>query len=618
MKRSRWLSRLSMIAASTLLCTAVATLVGSTSIGRWLELRTYDLRFKLRGPLPQSTVAPITLVAIDEEALAAIQEPLMLWHRTFAKVIDYLVSRRVAVIGVDFIFANISKFDPEGERLLSASLFNAGASSVPIVLVYRIRADGVEQPTESVRLAALAAGHTLAFANLTTDSDDFVRRQQILAFGEDNSQEQGFALAVAGAFARKRQIRFDPPKLPDQTLLINYRGTGHFKRLSFAKIAQAADGGSPDTADQDLRDRIVLIGRVGEAGDEDLHSTPQYFSPGAFAKAGESVRTPGLEIHANVITTLLENNRLRTPAAGQQIALTFLLVLLVSFFCFRFAPSLALVLSASVIVGFLAAACLGAFSRGFWIMLVAPVSGSVLAVGSAEIINYMIEGREKRHLRNLFKRYVNDKVIEKILQSPKGLSLAGERKRISVLFADIRGFTTRSEKAPAEDVVKDLNDYFGEMVTVIQDYGGMVDKFIGDGLMAIFGAPMDDPDSSLHSVQAAQAMSLALRRVNRKLEARGAAPISIGIGIHTGEAVLGNIGSAQKMEYTAIGDVVNVASRIEGLTRKFDSEILVSGEALNAVGEKIRAKSVGEEFLKGRTNPISVYAVSASQEETGR
>ncbi len=605
MKSRKKLVRILIFFISTLFCTAAATYVGRSAIGQWLELRTYDLRFKLRGPLPQSEKAPVTLIAIDEEAFQQIPDPVMLWHGTFARAIDYLVSKNVAAIGIDFLFADIRRFDPEGERRLSASLIQAGAAGVPVVLVYRIRPDGLEQPTEAVRFAALAAGHELAYANLTTDSDDFVRRQEIFGVGDDKEPRRGLALALADAYAKKNN--FQVAGITDPIVLINYRGARHFKRISFARILRAAEKGEALSPGEDLQGRIVLIGRVGLAGDEDLHSTPQYFSP--VVAPGESVRTPGVEIHANVITTLLENSAIRTVSPFRQLMITLALVVVVSVFCYRLSLFVALPASFAAVLSFLAIAMLYEFQHGWWIQVLPPILGAFLAIGAAEIANYWTEGREKRQLRSLFKRYVNDQVIEKILESTHSLVLAGERKLVTVLFADIRGFTTRSERAPAEVIVSDLNEYFTAMVSAIQKRGGMVDKFIGDGIMAIFGAPVDDPDSARHAIEAAHDMVLELAEVNRRLAARGSQPIAIGIGLHSGEALVGNIGSAQKMEYTAIGDVVNVASRIEGRTKEHKASILISGETLRAAGEGISAKYIGKELLKGRAEPIEIYRV---------
>jgi adenylate cyclase len=588
------------------ICLFLSQWIGGSSLGQWAELRTYDLRFKLRGPLPESEAAPISILAIDDEALAFIPEPMMLWQGVFARVLDQLTANRAAVVGVDFIFSDIAKYDPEGQQALSRALLQAGAE-VPVVLAYQVKPTGIDQPPEALRLSALAAGHVLAFVNLTTDSDDFVRRQQIRATASGRDPEPGFALAIAQAYAKKVHRIFSTPDAGDSTILINFRGPGRFRRISLAKAVQAASAGDAAFFSDNFRDRIVLIGRIGGLGDEDLHSTPMYFS----RVRGEAVpaRTPGVEIHANTIATLLEGNRLRTLHPGQAWMLAALVILSVSLLCFRLSPTLAPVLSAVVAMGYLALACLWAFGKGWWLPVVAPCSGAVLAVGALEILDFIREGREKRRLRELFRRYVNNEVIEKILQSPDALALQGQRREITVLFADIKNFTARSETITPETLVRDLTEYFTAMVREIQNHNGMVDKFIGDGIMAIFGAPIEDPESALRGVQAAQAMITALKHLNERLVARGARPIAIGIGLHTGQAVVGNIGSYQKMEYTAIGDVVNVASRIEGLTRKFNADILISGSTFDALKGMVAAQSLGEEVVKGRVQPVPIYAV---------
>jgi adenylate cyclase len=353
----------------------------------------------------------------------------------------------------------------------------------------------------------------------------------------------------------------------------------------------------------------VLIGRVSI---EDLHSTPLYYwdrskSPESFK------RTPGIEIHAQTIATLLQGNFIRQPTGRVQLALTLLIVCLTVFFCFRLPPLAGLGLSGIILVSYLFFSN-WMFGHGWWLSVVSPVAGALLAAGTAEVSNFILEGREKQHLRRLFKRYVNDQVIEKILQAPEGLTLKGETRRITVLFSDIRDFTTRSEGVAAEVLVNYLNDYFTEMVDAIQAHSGMVDKFIGDGIMAVFGAPLDDPDAPQHAVQAAREMLRKLRPFNQQLASQGIEPVRIGIGIHSGEAVVGNIGSPQKTEYTAIGDVVNTASRIEGLNKKYASEdpaggILISGETYSALQGKIPACYVGDESLKGKQKSVPIYQV---------
>ncbi len=607
-RRRQWL-RFLIYCALVFACAGMADLIGYSSLGRLAELRSYDLRFKLRGSLPRPEGAPITILAIDEEALSRVSTPLILWQLQFALVIDRLVDQRAGVIGVDFIFSDITKFDPEGQRALGEALLQAGAAGVPIVLAYRVRPEGVEQPPVTTRLAALAAGHTLAYANLTTDFDDFVRRQQLFTVGEDQKENPSFAFAIAERFAQKYGRQISTPDRASPMLLINFRGPDQFRLISFAKALEAAKEKNEAFFRVNFKDQMVLIGRVGGPGDEDLHSTPYYFWGGRGRYTG-SVRTPGVEIHANAITTLLQGSGLRTLSPVRQRLVALLMVVLVALVCFSVSPVLAPVLSGLLAAGYVLASCLWWFPSGWWMPLVSPVAGAVLVLGAAEIADFVFEGREKRRLRNIFKRYVDDQVIEKILQAPEALALRGERKQITILFADIRDFTKRSEPAPAAYVVRELNEYLSEMVSVIQKNRGMVDKFIGDGIMAIFGAPIEDPDSAYHCVRAAQEMMVALSRLNGRFVKRGAEPLSIGIGIHTGEAVVGNIGSPEKMEYTAIGDAVNVASRIEGLTRNLNVPILISGETFESLTGRIPATHLGQESVKGRTQSVPVYSVS--------
>ena len=587
--------------------TGAGTLIQSSSLGNWVEQRTYDLRFAFRGSLPPSGLAPTTILAIDEQTLSEIPDPLMLWHRYFASVIGKLAEVGAAVVGIDFIFADISLFDPTGQQSLSQALLRAGPLGLPVVLAYRVTPYGVEQPPEAVRFAALAVGHSLAYVNLTTDSDDFVRSQEIAA-PSDDSLQPSFPLAIASAYAGKagRTLPLDVDS--QSTILVNFRGPDHFPRIPFSAAVQAAEDGDSEWFEQNFAVRIVLIGRIGERGDEDFHATPQYYWTDR-TDVTRAWRTPGIEIHGSTIATLLEGSFIREIEGTRQFGAALALVALVTFLSLRFPPAWAISASFLSLSGFIYVAVSVLFPDGYWLHVVAPFSGSALAAGSAQVANYVREGRQKKYLRSVFRRYVNDAVIEEILKSPDGLHLEGERKRISVLFADIRSFTTRSEGLEAEELVEQLNEYFTGMVRAIQDHGGMVDKFIGDGIMALFGAPLEDLDAPRHSVEAALAMVDALDRVNTKLAENGAEPIRVGIGIHTGDAVVGNMGSPEKMDYTAIGDVVNTASRIESLTRRLNADILISHETFEAAGNGIRAAHRGSEQVKGKARPVEVYEV---------
>ena len=580
--------------------------VQESSIGNWIEQRTHDLRFAYRGSLTRSAEAPITLLAIDEESLVRLPAPLMLWHSYFAPVIEKLAETGAATVGVDFIFSDIINFDPDGQRALSAALLGAGANGMPVVLAYRVGRLGVQQPPEAIRFAALAVGHTVAFANLTTDDDDFVRRQEIVARSAD-AFEPSFSLAIAQAFANKMG---DVTPVSDESngaVLINFRGPEQFDRVSFSDAVEAANANDLDFFRQ-FAGRIVLIGRIGERGDEDFHSTPQYFW-GDRSDPSKPLRTAGIEIHANTVTTLVEGNAIVEVPSNWQLTMTLVLAATVALFSLYLSASWALACSLAIVGGFVLITFAWLFPMGYWLHIVAPVSVAALSIGSSQAWNYVREGREKRYLRGVFKRYVNDAVIEKILESSEGLSLRGEQKEVSVLFADIRNFTSRSENIPPEKLVLMLNRYFEAMVKAIQRNGGMIDKFIGDGIMALLGAPLADKDAPLHAVKAALDMMTALEQLNRDFVEEGLEPIGIGVGVHSGPVVIGNVGSSERMEYTAIGDVVNTASRIESLTRKFDADILISADTFRLVGEAVRTEYRGSAEVKGKAHLVEIYQV---------
>ena len=599
--------RLAAYGSILLVSVFLTALLQASTLGQWIEQRTYDLRFRFRGPLPALADIPITILAVDEPTLANIPDPFLLWHRHFAQVIRGLTNAGASVIGIDFVFSDITRFDPEGQQALSQALLEAGSQSVPVVLAYRVVESGVEQPPEAVRFAAVAMGHPLAFINLTSDSDDFVRRQKIEATAEGGQVEPSFALAIADAFAAKNnRTRKSVPS--GSTLFINYRGPEHFDVTSFYGAIKAAEKDDQEYLRRHFGGRIVLIGRVGLRGDEDFHSTPQYYWAGRGEQPASALRTPGIEIHAHAIATLLSGEFIRPISPRSQQLLTVLLIGLVAIACFRLKPFTAVALSILAISVFVMGS-MWAFNRGYTVALLPPFVGGAVMLGLSQTVNYMLEGREKRRLRQIFKGYVNDHVIDQVVQSPHHLALQGKKCNITVLFADIRGFTTRSEKTPPESLVRDLNRYLTAMVQAIQSKNGMIDKFIGDGIMAIFGAPLDDPAHTFHAVQAAKAMLEALDVLNQSLVQEGGEALAIGIGIHAGQAVVGNIGSPQKMEYTAIGDVVNTAARIESLTRKLDANILISGDAYSAVEQEVAGEPKGEQSLKGKEKPVTIYKI---------
>src|SRR5205085_2893163 len=239
------------------------------------------------------------------------------------------------------------------------------------------------------------------------------------------------------------------------------------------------------------------------------------------------------------------------------------------------------------------------------------------AVGRA--VNAMAEGlREREVVKTAFARYVSGQVLDTVLSSGQMPAVAGSGRRLTLLFSDIRGFTSISEKLRPEAVVELLNEYFESMVDIVFRNHGTLDKFIGDGLMVIFGAPVDDPDQEEHAIQAAIEMQQEVHRLSRKWALAGRSEIRIGIGINSGHAIVGNIGSNRRLEFTAIGDTVNLASRLESATKEVAADILISEYTYDAVRGAFNLKREGEIHVKGRTEPVMTYSVEYAPESEAR
>jgi adenylate cyclase len=232
----------------------------------------------------------------------------------------------------------------------------------------------------------------------------------------------------------------------------------------------------------------------------------------------------------------------------------------------------------------------------------------------ADGYNAMVDGlRERDNLRTTFGKYMTTTVMEHLLAGK--VQLGGESLPVTVLFTDIRSFSTISERMEAHALVSLLNEYFAEMVTIIMHEDGVVDKFIGDAIMAVFGAPVPKPGDAERAVRAAIRMREALASLNQKLVERGMDPIRAGIGIHTGEVVAGNIGSEARMEYTVIGDAVNVAARLETATKDTGEDILVSEDTRAQVGEAFDFRPLGDIQVKGRQQPVRIYGVGTPAQD---
>ena len=589
---------------------AAAWSLGGIRFFQILNLKAYDAHFVVRSFLEgPPTISNIVLLVEDQKAFDSFSEPRLFWHKHYAEAIRAASEAGAKVIGLDHAFGiPVDQWEPDYDRLIGESV---STSAAPVIYGYvsELNSNPIAQ---SMPINMIAAGLGLgAFANLTADADDFVRRQELLEAGSKNAADpppaRSFALRIAEKFLGSEAElqegklvlgRSAIPISPDRTIAINYAGPpGTFPRYSLADFEAAAKAGNTAKLRSVVNGKIVLIGI--DFADEDRKATPFYtlFS-------GPKWTTAGVEIHANTVRTLLDHLYLVPIPAWMRIFALLLATSLTVWIATALAASRAALFLVIEVIAILAATHL--FFEGGFILSTSEVllATSICLIGS---IVYRFWTEEKG--RNLFRRALSlfvGKQMATSLEETQSIGLSGKRMEVTILFSDIRGFTAFTEdvceKEGPEEVVRLLNEYMAMMVGIIVTYGGHANKFIGDGILAIF---CDEDQGASPGDHAFRAVRCGTRMVT------AASQFQTGAGIHTGLAVVGNVGSADKMEYTVLGDTVNLASRLESLNKEHHTKLLMSGATQSRLGSKLETVHLGEVPVRGKAVPINLYTVTA-------
>ena len=665
---TRWLVALGFALISALLASAL----GRTGLAQTLELKTYDARLRAvatgQGPAP-----PIAMVLIDDHSIRQL-EPLVgrwPWPRmVHAVLVNFLARAPAQLVVYDVLFSEGDKASTdiggtvwtgaESDQALVDAVKAAGnvilvaeASSEATVLANaeaRPSLDGIpsltarwpverfaeRRPMLVPPFAALAqAARGIGHARVAYDLDGPWRRYiPFVAVGDRIVPSLPLAAALTARGIAPAQVSASRATLqlgdtrvpwieqvvpdyygPSQTVwrpLVPFRGptmradnTPTFASYSFQDIflaeQQLLAGEKPHLDPALFKDQIVVVGLTAE-GLRDLFTTP--FGEG---------RMPGAEVHANVIDALLSGRAIAPAAPWQRLAVTATPALAIAALGALAAPwvTAAGALAAAAGVVWYATRALG---LGVWLPVVVPVLACLLTFLADLAWMYFVEGREKRRVKRLFSRYVSKDVYQQLLASPTEAVLGGQRREMTVLFSDMRGFTTLSESGEAEDLVRQLNQYFTRMVDVVFSHRGTIDKFVGDMVMALYGAPLDDADHADHAVQTALAMVRELRQLNRLWAVEGRTELDIGIGINTGEMIAGNIGSDTIMSYTVIGDNVNLGARLESLNKDFGTRILISEATRQQLKGTYDIRPLGEVTVKGKTRAVQVFEVRIDEQ----
>lgn len=582
-----------------------------------LELKSYDLRFRLRGPVPPRS--DIVIVAMDEATTQRLKSRLGDLPRSYhAQLIRRLDAAGARLIVYDFHFPAPSR-DSNQDQELARALEEAVD---PTTNLYKVILPQLLDPSgKTVRALPLFAERSLGegFINIVLDGDGVLRRIPVLMAVSDKGGGATFALSLALEAARlSRGIEsIDPSSKKDVLIMgawqipapqglmaVNFvGGPGTFPVVSFWQVLEG--GAGPET----FRGKIVFVGSFHPSS-HDSYLTP-FLRPSERVDVGveitRAVQTYGVEIHASALQTVLDGRFISRWTRGQLgwalIALGLLSGGLLAAWPRRLTTALVGYLLLAVGTGAVAQWSFSA--RGFWLDVV-PIelvlsANFVLGIGIQRAQALL----QRAQITRAFGRYVSRQVVRQLVEHPEMVEMGGREAHLTIFFSDIRGFTRLSEQMAPGDVARLLNEYLGAMTAVIFEHGGTLDKFMGDAVMAFWGDPVPQPDHALRAVRAAAKMRETLGELRLRWAAQGLPAIQVGMGINTGRVVVGNLGSSDFIDYTVIGDHVNLACRLEQVAE--GDQILLSEATFREVKEWVEAKMLEPIGVKGKAEPVRVY-----------
>lgn len=659
-----------LVAALGLGALAAITVLGLDAAGSLdvAELKSYDWRMRLSADA-SSASRDIVLVEITDASIRDGSEIFGHWpwpRIAFSSTLDFLHRAPAKVVALDLLFTEpdtVAQYDLGGDKMSGAQSDQALADSVKasgnvVVLAnavneglvgdqdatahatwrdkgYRLGPSIEERPVILPPLQPITdAAASLAHSFLALDGDGPVRRMPpFVRNGMRYLPSLGIAAALqaggirpdevvldgGGIRVRDRRIPLVPVKVKNSsnpstthdqlTMLIDYRApvAGNatpYQRYELRHVlkseGQLLDGEKPLIDPAVFKDKIVFVG-LSASGLGDVFVTP----------FGSTERMPGIQVHASMADSLLSNHFIRPASDGSRILALSIVALSVGVLT-AFLPLTTAAIATTALLAAWVWMTVTEFRSGLWLNLVEPLSAGAMALFAGTAYQYFVEDREKRKVRKLFSRYVSKDVYAELLAHPERAELGGARRDMSVLFSDIRGFTNVTEQGEPEAIVGQLNEYFAKMVEVVFGYSGTVDKFVGDMVMALFGAPLDDDGHAEHAVKAARQMVEELAVLNRRWASEGRPQLDIGIGINSGEMIAGNIGSSSIMSYTVIGDNVNLGSRLESLNKEYRTRIIISDATRSRLTGSYETRPLGDVIVKGKTRPVSIHEVIVS------
>lgn len=626
-------------AFAVLAISAIATFaVLGTPAAPWLKGLSTDLLFFARhaaGLEPAVQRSTAVVLAIDEETyrrppFAGL--PKVAWTPLLGEALTAVLDAGAAVVGQDLILpTSLETLVPGHDRPYLAALARGAAEGRIVLGAARHQGERIGPGRVHTMLARGDAN--IRLLNLLTDPDGVVRRAPVL-FGDRGAEEPAFAaeLAARALEARPRidagSLRLAERTLPldrDGALLLDFRGDpAAVPMYSLADILACARAGGTDYLKSAFDGRVVLVGSVLDLEDRKLTSArylgrrdsdrfaERCVHPVMDAVYGDPVARetiPGVMIHARAVNDILSGQGLRSLDDVAAAAIVFGLgVLAAAWVLATPAP-----LAAAGVVFLMVLSAAGAFGLFLGNMVAPwlPAEVALLLVGGASYgYRFAVTDRDRRHLRRSFARYLSPEVVEELAASGRAPELGGETREVTIWFSDLASFTKMSEGMSPDELVEALNAYLDIVTDAIVGRRGMIDKYIGDAVVGVFGAPLDDPDHARHAVEAARDCQARLAEFAARRAAGGKPWPHTRLGLHTGPALVGNIGSARRLDYTVMGDAVNLAARLESLNKRYGSTVLMSGATAQASGAD-GLRLIDRVQVVGRSEATEIFGLTA-------
>ncbi len=613
-----------------------------------VELAAIDYRFQVRGSAPGfRDDSRIVIVEISEESFKSLPEKFP-WPRSYyAHVVRNLKAAGARVVGIDITFDAPDAHSPHNDDVFRDAIRETGI----VVLAGKREADRPLVKITSLRQnfgnIFYSIDSSLGLVNIRPDTDGIYRLYNV-SYLVDAPGDREIALPTLAFAVLNRYLDLPPrtvpephngyfvyhtsrvPKYDAASLLINYQGPSktfphvYFHDViddeKFTTVDELVTGEEINTFsdpefgylhDETFKDKIVLIGVT----------VPEYkdLFPISMARGeqkGDNLMY-GVEIHANAVQNVLQDDFLTRQSTIAGIGFTLLLVLLTFFATSRLKILRARNQSLVELYSFL-------FGAGLMILVgyasiilftshnyVINVTNAFLAIvggyGGSTVYHLVSERKQRVLIKSMFSTYLNPSVVEELLAHPEKLVLGGKREELTVLFSDIQGFTSISQDMPPEDLVSLLNEYLSVMSEIVFRHRGTLDKYEGDAVMAFWGAPVPQKDHPVRACLSALEMQNAVKEINESWQQQGKPQIRIRVGINTGEMVVGNLGGTGKFDYTVIGDSVNLASRLEGANKEYGTGIMVSHRTYELVKERILGRQLDRIAVKGRSEPVTTF-----------